>query len=273
MKDLITESVNPLTLDIDRKDSLEIVRLINAEDAKVAAAVEKVLPQIAQAVDLIVSALQNGGRLFYIGAGTSGRLGIVDASECPPTYGVDFELVQGLIAGGTEAMFRAQEFAEDDPEQGWLDLQERGFCAKDVLVGLSSSGRTPYTCGALQEAAKIGAATIALYNNPQGRMGEFARVAIVPVVGPEAVTGSTRMKAGTSQKMVLNMLSTATMIRLGKVIGNLLADMQISCEKLQHRAIALLQNISGANAEEAAAALQNSAGNIRQALQILQKNN
>jgi N-acetylmuramic acid 6-phosphate etherase len=268
---MITESVNPDSLDIDQKDSLGIVQIMNQNDQQVALAVQKVLPEVARAVDLIVEAFQKGGRLFYIGAGTSGRLGIVDAAECPPTYGVDPEQVQGVIAGGYEAIVRAKEFAEDDPRQGWLDLQARGFTAKDVLVGLATSGRTPYTCGALEEARKIGAATIAIFCNPDGRIREFADVSIVPVVGPEVVTGSTRLKAGTAQKMVLNMLSTASMIRTGRVIGNLLVDMKISCEKLQQRAVALLVRLTDASADEAQKALEESGGIIRKALEQLQK--
>lgn len=267
---MITESINPDSVNIDQKNSLEIVQIINRNDQQVASAVEKVLPEIARAVDLIVEAFQKGGRLFYIGAGTSGRLGIVDAAECPPTYGVDPELVQGLIAGGNEAVFRAKEFAEDDPVQGWLDLQARGFTAKDVLVGLATSGRTPYTCGALKEARKIGAVTIAVFCNPDGVIREHAQISIVPVVGPEVVTGSTRMKAGTAQKMVLNMLSTASMIRSGRVIGNLLADMKISCGKLQQRAVALLMRLADVSAEQAQQALEESGGVIRSALTRLQ---
>ncbi|MFA6931067.1 MAG: N-acetylmuramic acid 6-phosphate etherase [Lentisphaeria bacterium] len=268
---MITESVNPESLDIDQKNSLEIVQLMNQNDQQVAQAVQKVLPEIARAIDLIVEAFQKGGRLFYIGAGTSGRLGIVDAAECPPTFGVEPEQVQGIIAGGYDAIVRAKEFAEDDPIQGWLDLQTRGFCAKDVLVGLATSGRTPYTCGALKEARKIGATTIAVFNNPDGVIQEYADVAIVPVVGPEVVTGSTRLKAGTAQKMVINMLSTASMIRSGRVIGNLLVDMKISCEKLQQRAVALLMRLADVSAEEAQQALDASGGVIRGALHKLHK--
>ena len=263
--------MNPESLDIDKKSSLEIIQIMNRNDQQVALAVGKVLPESARAVDLIVEAFQNGGRLFYIGAGTSGRLGIVDASECPPTLGVDFEQVQGIIAGGYEAIVRAKEFAEDDPVQGWLDLQARGFTAKDVVVGLATSGRTPYTCGALHEARKIGAVTIAVFCNPDGRIREEADVSIVPVVGPEVITGSTRLKAGTAQKMVLNMLTTASMIRTGKVIGNLLADMKISCGKLQQRAVALLMRLAEVDAAAAQKALEESGGVIRNALQILQK--
>jgi len=268
---MITESVNPESLDIDQKDSLGIVQIMNRNDQQVALAVEKVLPDVALAVDRIVEAFRNGGRLFYIGAGTSGRLGIVDASECPPTFGVEPELVQGIIAGGNEAVFQAKEFAEDDPLQGWLDLQARGFNAKDIVVGLATSGRTPYTCGALKEARKIGALTIAVFCNPDGKIREFADISIVPVVGPEVVTGSTRLKAGSAQKMVLNMLTTASMIRNGKVIGNLLADMKISCGKLEQRAIALLMRLAEVDEAKAQKALEQSKGVIRAALQILQE--
>ncbi len=268
---MITESINFESLDIDQKDSLGIVQIMNRNDQQVALAVEKVLPEIALAVDLIVEAFKKGGRLFYIGAGTSGRLGIVDAAECPPTFGVEPDQVQGIIAGGDDAVFRAKEFAEDDPLQGWLDLQARGFTAKDVIVGLATSGRTPYTCGALKEARKIGAVTIAVFCNPDGRIREFADVSIAPVVGPEVVTGSTRLKAGTAQKMVLNMLSTGSMIRSGRVIGNLLADMKISCGKLQQRAVALLMRLAEVESVEAQKALEESGGAIRGALDQLQK--
>jgi len=268
---MITESVNPDSLQIDEKDSLGIVQIMNRNDQQVAFAVEKVLPEVALAVDHIVDAFKNGGRLFYIGAGTSGRLGIVDASECPPTFGVEPEMVQGIIAGGNDAVFQAKEFAEDDQRQGWLDLQARGFTAKDIVVGLTTSGRTPYTCGALQKAREIGAVTIAVFCNPDGKIREFADVSIVPVVGPEVVTGSTRLKAGTAEKMVLNMLTTAAMIRTGRVIGNLLADMKISCEKLQHRAVALLVRLTKVDDEKAKQALEQANGVIRSALQILQE--
>lgn len=270
-ENMITEEINPDSIGIDQKSTLEMVRIINDNDRQVAEAVRLVLPEIAAAVDLIAAALACGGRLFYLGAGTSGRLGIVDAAECPPTYGVPAEMVQGIIAGGPAAVFSAREFAEDDRAQGWEDLRLRGCGAGDVVVGLASSGRTPYTCGGLAGARAAGARTIAIYCNPGAPLGEVADISIVPVVGPEVVTGSTRMKAGTAQKMVLNMLSTGSMIRTGRVIGNLLADMKISCGKLQERAVRLLQQLTGVPASVAEQALQESGGVIRTALQRLQQ--
>lgn len=268
---MVTEEINPDSVGIDQKSTLEMVRIINDNDRQVAEAVRLVLPEIATAIDLIAAAFAQGGRLFYIGAGTSGRLGIVDAAECPPTYGVPAEMVQGIIAGGPIAVFNAREFAEDDRAQGWEDLYLRGCTAGDVVVGLATSGRTPYTCGALAGARAAGAHTIAIYCNPGGPIGSEADISIVPVVGPEVVTGSTRMKAGTAQKMVLNMLSTGSMIRTGRVISNLLIDMKISCGKLQERAVRLLQQLTGASAPAVEQALQESGGVIRTALQTLRQ--
>ncbi|WP_071197310.1 N-acetylmuramic acid 6-phosphate etherase, partial [Vibrio cholerae] len=213
---LVSEGRNPDTMDIDLLSSQEIVERLNQQDKQVPLAVEAVLPQIAQAVDKITAAFKQGGRLIYLGAGTSGRLGVLDASECPPTFGVSDQMVIGLIAGGKEAMFTAQEGAEDNATLGAHDLQQIDFSSKDVLVGIAASGRTPYVIGALEYANDLGATTIALSCNPDSPIAEIAQIAISPVVGPEALTGSTRLKSGTAQKLVLNMLTTASMIRLGK---------------------------------------------------------
>ena len=223
---LTTESRNQNTLDIDKVSTIEMVRIINEEDKKVALAVEKEIPQIAKAIDGIVERMHKGGRLIYIGAGTSGRLGILDASECPPTYGVSEELVQGIIAGGMEAIFRAQEGAEDSRELAVSDLKSKALNNTDIVVGLAASGRTPYVIGGLEYANSIGALTVSVTCNADSEVSKCSSIAIAPVVGPEVVTGSTRLKSGTAQKLVLNMLSTGSMIKLGKVYGNLMVDVQ-----------------------------------------------
>jgi N-acetylmuramic acid 6-phosphate etherase len=235
LSQLSTEQRNPATARIDSVSTLEMVRLINAEDQKVALAVERVLPEIAQAIDLIAAQFRQGGRLFYLGAGTSGRLGILDASECPPTYGVDFGMVIGLIAGGDGAIRRAVEGAEDLPELGAADLKAHEFNARDVLVGLAASGRTPYVIGGLEYAKSVGAHTVAVACTPNSQIGQIAEIAIEALPGPEVVTGSTRMKAGTAQKLILNLLSTGSMIKIGKVYGNLMVDVQASNAKLIER--------------------------------------
>jgi N-acetylmuramic acid 6-phosphate etherase len=261
-----TEAVDERFADLDRKSSLEIVTLINQEDRTVADAVAKVLPEIAMAVDILVDAFANGGRLFYVGAGTSGRLGVVDASECPPTYGTSPEQVQGIIAGGKGAMFQAREGAEDRAEAGARDLARRGVARQDVVCGLSGSGRTPYVMGALRRARAVGARTLAVYCNPEGLLGELADVAIVPVTGPEVVAGSTRMKAGTAEKMVLNMLTTAAMVRSGRVVGNVMAHMNVSCDKLRYRATRILMQQRGISAEEATRRLADAGDDLAEAL-------
>lgn len=233
---LVTEGRNPDTMDIDKLDTLGIITLINEEDKKVAFAVENSKPDIARAVDIITDRLSRGGRLIYTGAGTSGRLGIVDASECPPTFGVDYELVQGVIAGGYGAIFKAVEGAEDSADLGKKDLIERNLAPLDVVCGIAASGRTPYVIGAMKYAKQIGAAVICVTMNPESEMARIADCPISVVVGPEAIMGSTRMKAGTAQKMVLNMLTTATMIKLGKVYSNLMVDVKATNEKLVARA-------------------------------------
>ncbi|HAS4358813.1 TPA: N-acetylmuramic acid 6-phosphate etherase, partial [Vibrio cholerae] len=237
---LVSEGRNPDTMDIDLLSSQEIVERLNQQDKQVPLAVEAVLPQIAQAVDKITAAFKQGGRLIYLGAGTSGRLGVLDASECPPTFGVSDQMVIGLIAGGKEAMFTAQEGAEDNATLGAHDLQQIDFSSKDVLVGIAASGRTPYVIGALEYANDLGATTIALSCNPDSPIAEIAQIAISPVVGPEALTGSTRLKSGTAQKLVLNMLTTASMIRLGKSYQNLMVDVRATNRKLIARAVRIV---------------------------------
>ena len=233
--ELTTEKINPATAHIDECTTLEMVTLINDEDKKVAIAVERVLPEIACAVDAIAESFSRGGRLFYIGAGTSGRLGVLDASECPPTFGVKPEMVQGLIAGGEGALIRAVEGAEDNRALAETDLTAKNFCAADVLVGITASGRTPYVLGGVEFAKKIGATTVGISCVENSALAKAVDIAITPVTGAEALTGSTRMKAGTATKMVLNMLTTAAMIKIGRVRGNLMTCVQATNEKLRDR--------------------------------------
>ena len=265
---LTTEQRNPATREIDTLDTLSMLRIINREDQKVAAAVEDTLPEIAKAVDIIAGQLENGGRLFYLGAGTSGRLGVLDASECPPTYGTDPGLVLGLIAGGTSAMFRAKEGAEDDPSLAEKDLQAHDFSEKDVLVGIAASGRTPYVIGGLEYAKELGAHTIAVSCSEGSLIASLAEIAITPLTGPEVITGSTRMKAGTAQKLVLNMLSTGTMIRLGKVYGNLMVDVKATNAKLEERARRIVMDACGCTREESIALLKQADGHAKLAILI-----
>jgi N-acetylmuramic acid 6-phosphate etherase len=262
----ITETDNPNTSEIDRVSTLDAIRLINNEDKLVAAAVEKVLPEIAIAIDKIVERLQNGGRLFYVGTGTSGRLAVLDASEIPPTYGVSYDLVQGVIAGGYDALHRATESSEDNKEKGAEDLKARGLTAKDAVVGIAASGRTPYTIGAVKYARELGCFTAAIVCNPDSKITKTAEIAIVPVVGPEAITGSTRMKAGTAQKLILNMISTVAMIRLGYVRGNRMTNMKASNEKLQNRAVRILMDEAGIDEAAASELMENAGGDLRVAL-------
>jgi N-acetylmuramic acid 6-phosphate etherase len=262
----ITETDNPNTSEIDEVSTLEAVRLINNEDKLVAAAVEKVLPEIAIAIDKIVERLEDGGRLFYIGTGTSGRLGVLDASEIPPTYGVSYDLVQGLIAGGYDALYKATESSEDNTKQGADDLKSRGLTTQDAVVGIAASGRTPYTIGAIEYARELGCFTACIVCNPDSAITKAAEIAIVPVVGPEAITGSTRMKAGTAQKLILNMISTVAMIRLGYVSGNRMTNMKASNEKLHDRAVRIVMDETGIEAEPAAGLMQEADGDLRIAL-------
>ena len=237
---LITEQRNPNSMHVDSLSALEIVQLMNQEDKQVPLAIEKCLPQIAQAVECIVAAFQQGGRLVYIGAGTSGRLGVLDASECPPTFGVSPEMVKGIIAGGERALRHPIEGAEDSKSQAVVDLQTIQFSSKDVLVGIAASGRTPYVIGALEYAKSLGSATVSIASNPNSAMANIVDIAIDTVVGPEVLTGSSRLKSGTAQKLVLNMLTTASMILMGKCYQNLMVDVQASNEKLKARAIRIV---------------------------------
>jgi len=262
----ITEQENPRTAQISSLPTEDVLRLMNQEDAGVAAAIAQVLPEITKAVEGIVKRLQAGGRLFYIGTGTSGRLGVLDASECPPTFGVSPELVQAVIAGGYEACYRAVEASEDDEAAGPRDLQQRGFSQADVLVGIAASGRTPYTVGAVKYARKLGALTIAITCVPGSAITQAAEIPLVAVVGPEVVAGSTRLKAGTAQKLMLNMISTATMIRLGYVTGNRMTNVQTRNVKLQARALRILMAETGLAEAEARAALDASSGDLPLAL-------
>ena len=237
---LITEQRNPNSMHVDSLSALEIVQLMNQEDKQVPLAIEKCLPQIAQAVERIVAAFQQGGRLVYIGAGTSGRLGVLDASECPPTFGVSPEMVKGIIAGGERALRHPIEGAEDSKAQAVFDLQTIHFSSKDVLVGIAASGRTPYVIGSLEYAKSLGSVTVSIASNPNSAMANIVDIAIDTVVGPEVLTGSSRLKSGTAQKLVLNMLTTASMILMGKCYQNLMVDVQASNEKLKARAIRIV---------------------------------
>jgi len=294
LRGLITEQRNPHTFDIDERSTLEIVTLINQEDARVAPAVEAALHAIAALVDAAVSAIANGGRLIYVGAGTSGRLGVLDASECPPTFGIDPRQIVGVIAGGDAALRYPIEGVEDDAEQGVADMKALNVCSDDVVVGIAASGRTPYTLAAMRYARSVGARVGCIVNNPHTEMERVADYPVVILCGPEVITGSTRMKAGTAQKMALNMISTATMIRLGKVYQNLMVDVATSNAKLRARAVGILCEITGvdgqralsaleaygsvkaaafalltgAREEEVKAALEASGGHLKQALQV-----
>lgn len=262
----LTEQENPRTRDLSTRSVTEIVRVINDEDALVALAVEKELPRVVAAIEGIVTRLANGGRLFYVGTGTSGRLGVLDASECPPTFGVPADLVQGIIAGGYEACHRAVEASEDDRAAGGRDLDSRGVTGGDAVVGIAASGRTPYTIGALEHARALGAFTAAVTCVPESPITGVAEVSIVPAVGPEVLTGSTRMKAGTAQKLVLNMLSTAAMIRLGYVTGNRMTNLRARNSKLHARSLRILMKEAGIDEAAAEVALDAAAGDLPTAL-------
>jgi N-acetylmuramic acid 6-phosphate etherase len=266
---LPTEARNPASEHIDQLPTLEMLRVINDEDAKIAAAVARELPHIANAVDAITSRFERGGRLFYIGAGTSGRLGVLDASECPPTFSVPATLFQGIIAGGDSALRNSSEASEDSPEQGAADLVSRAFTGKDALIGIAASGRTPYVLGALAHARKLGALTISLTCVPDSQMAAIADIAIAPVTGPEVLTGSTRLKAGTATKLVLNMLSTGAMIRAGAVYGNLMVNVQTTNAKLVDRAQRIIGAATGVD-QPTAAKLLTDAGSVKTAI-VMQK--
>lgn len=266
---LVTESRNSASEAIDTLSTIEMLKVINDEDKKVALAVEQTLPAIAQAVDTIAAAFQNGGRLIYIGAGTSGRLGILDASECPPTYGSAPELVVGLIAGGHQAILKAVENAEDNTEMGAEDLQAIHFSERDVLVGIAASGRTPYVLGAMNYAHSVKATVVCISCNPQSPMTAAADIVIAPVVGAEVVTGSSRMKAGTAQKLVLNMLTTGAMIRIGKVYGNLMVDVEATNAKLVERQKQIVMQATDCKREQAEIALIASKGHCKTAIVMI----
>jgi N-acetylmuramic acid 6-phosphate etherase len=269
LHNLLTEQPNPASARIDELPTLEVLQIINAEDRRVADSITPQLPHIAQAIDAIVNAFRNGGRLFYIGAGTSGRLGVLDASECPPTFNVPSDLVQGIIAGGQPALSRATEATEDDPDSGAYDLHIRDFRPKDVLCGIAASGRTPYVLGAVDEANKLGAITIGLSCTPDSELAKRAKIAITPTPGPEIIAGSTRLKAGTATKLVLNMLTTGAFIRMGYVRGNLMVNVQPTNAKLLDRSLRIIQTATGASREQAAEALKSAGNNVRAAIEQL----
>lgn len=268
LQQLVSEGRNPRTAEIDLMSSLDIVKTINAEDDAVAGAVSQTLPQVAQAVDAIVAAFHAGGRLVYIGAGTSGRLGVLDASECPPTFGVPPTMVVGLIAGGPDALVNAVEGAEDSADAGAADLRGIGLSARDVVVGIAVSGRTPYVIGALDYARSLAVTTVALTCNPDSPIAAMADILIAPVVGPEVITGSTRLKSGTAQKLVLNMLTTASMIRIGKTYQNLMVDLHASNEKLVARAVRIVMQATECSAQQAEQALEKTGNDVKLAILV-----
>lgn len=272
IKNLVTEQRNPNSMDIDAKSTIEILKIINDEDKKVPFAVEKEIPYIAQAVELVVQAFKSGGRLLYFGAGTSGRLGIVDAAECPPTFGTPHELVQGFIAGGKEAVFVAQEGAEDKEENGANDVIKANVTCKDVVCGIAASRRTPYVVGAVKKAREVGAKTIFITTNPRSEFNLEVDVAICPEVGPEVIMGSTRMKSGTAQKLVLNMITTTAMIRIGKVYENMMIDLQMTNQKLVERSKRIVMIITGVSYEVAEKYLKEAKGNVKTALVMIKAN-
>ena len=266
---LITEQRNPNSMHVDSLSALEIVQLMNEEDKQVPLAIEKCLPQIAQAVERIVATFQQGGRLVYIGAGTSGRLGVLDASECPPTFGVSPEMVKGIIAGGERALRHPIEGAEDSKAQAVVDLQTIQFSSKDVLVGIAASGRTPYVIGALEYAKSLGSVTVSIASNPNSAMANIVDIAIDTVVGPEVLTGSSRLKSGTAQKLVLNMLTTASMILMGKCYQNLMVDVQASNEKLKARAIRIVMQATDCDKAIAEETLKQADQNAKLAIMMI----
>jgi N-acetylmuramic acid 6-phosphate etherase len=266
LENLLTEQPNPASASLDLLSTEQVLRIVNAEDAKVAAAVEKEIPAIARAVDAIVAAIEKGGRLFYLGAGTSGRLGVLDASEIPPTFSAPPSTVQGIMAGGEAALSRATETTEDDPAIGVRDLVAHEFTAADVLVGIAASGRTPYVLGAVAEARRLGAVTVGISCTPQSKLAAAVDIAITPLVGPEVIAGSTRMKAGTAQKLVLNMLSTAACVRLGYVYGNLMVNVQPKNAKLVDRARRIVAQAAGVSDARAAELLAEGGQSVRTAI-------
>lgn len=269
LKTLTTEKRNAASMDIDARSSIEIIRIINDEDKKVAFAVEQELPYIAQAVDIVVDSFKKGGRLFYAGAGTSGRIGVQDAAECPPTYGSNPEMIQGLIAGGRPAVFKAQEGAEDLEENGANDIVAHAINAEDVVCGIAASRRTPYVIGAVKKARELGARTLFVTTNPRSQFNINVDVAICPEVGPEVVMGSTRMKSGTAQKLVLNMITTSAMIKLGKVYENMMVDLQMTNKKLEERSKRIVMTITGVEYEEAEKILLEAGGHVKTAVVMI----
>ena len=270
-KKLLTEDRNSRTMDLDVLSTEELVKRIQNEDLDVAKAVAACAPDIAKAVDLATERLAKGGRMIYFGAGTSGRLGVLDATECSPTFGVDSHTIQAYIAGGKEAMFQAFENAEDSTELGKTDAESADITGKDVVVGITASGRTPYVVGALRKAQECGAATIAIINNPQSELEKICDVTIAALVGPEALTGSTRMKAGTAQKMILNLISTATMVRLGKVFENLMVDLKPTNEKLRERAASIICTVCDVERHVAEGALVASGNKVKTAILMVKR--
>jgi N-acetylmuramic acid 6-phosphate etherase len=269
---LITEQSNPASLNLDELPTQELLSAMNTADVGVAAAVSREIPRIVRAVDAIAAALEQGGHLVYLGAGTSGRLGVLDASECPPTFGVPPDLVRGIIAGGDRALRRAVESVEDDPDMGAADLVSSGFGPGDALVGISASGRTPYVLGAVKKAQKIGTLTCGISCTPNSALSQAVDYPIEPVAGPEILTGSTRLRAGTATKMVLNMISTAVMVKLGHVYGNLMVNVQPTNRKLEHRALRIIQHTTGITPERAAQLLEQAGRSVRTAI-VMEKRN
>jgi N-acetylmuramic acid 6-phosphate etherase len=270
-KYMLTEERNPHTMDLDVLDTLELVTRIQAEDLEVAKSVATVVPQIAKAVEIAYAKLSKGGRMIYFGAGTSGRLGVLDATECSPTFGIDHHVIQASIAGGREAMFQAAEQAEDSEELGVSDATALQLSSHDIVIGISSSGRTPYVMGACKKAKDQGATVVALANNPDSELEKLADIAIIAIVGPEALTGSTRMKGGTAQKMILNLLSTCTMVKLGKVYENLMVDLKPTNEKLRERAVFIICTICNIPRHIAEGALVASNNRAKTAILMVKK--
>lgn len=273
ISNLTTEQRNPKSMNIDKLDTLEILKIINEEDKTVPIAVEKEIPYIHQAVEIVIQAIKNGGRLLYFGAGTSGRLGVVDASECPPTFGTPYGLIDGYIAGGKEAMFRAQEGAEDSEENGARDVLSAKVTEKDVVCGIAASRRTPYVIGAIKKAKELRAKTLFITTNPREHFNiKEVDVAICPYVGPEVIMGSTRMKSGTAQKLVLNMITTTAMVRLGKTYENMMIDLQMTNKKLVERAKRIVMLITGVSYEEAEEYLKKANNHVKSALVMIKAN-
>ncbi|HTX16641.1 MAG TPA: N-acetylmuramic acid 6-phosphate etherase [Candidatus Baltobacteraceae bacterium] len=272
MKPARTEQRNPRSRGLDRKSTLEILRALNREDARVALAVRRELPKIARAVDAIVKALRSGGRLFYVGAGTSGRLAVLDAAECPPTFGTSPKMVQAIIAGGARALRHASEGAEDSAAGGGRDLRRAGLTSKDVVVGIAASGTTPYVLAALAFAKRRGAVTVGVTANPRSPLARQAGISIAPDTGPEAISGSTRLKAGTAQKLVLNLLSTAAMVRLGRVYENWMVHVALTNQKLRRRGVRILEEAAGVSASTAEHAVRQAGNDLAAALVMLKAN-